>query len=85
MDVFCLNFVQFVSEIVFPNLYWDFNGWACNPVPGPQDAHRRFAMIVTSLSPVWALVFDCVITYNPLYNTLHTLTDSPLTIPASRF
>ena len=28
-------------------MYWDFNGWACNPVPGPQDAQRRVAIIVT--------------------------------------
>ena len=30
-------------------MYWDFNGWACNPVPGPQDAQRRVAIIVTIL------------------------------------
>ena len=29
-------------------MYWDFNGWACNPVPGPQDAQRRVAIIVTT-------------------------------------
>ena len=34
-------------------MYWDFNGWACNPVPGPQDAQRRVAIIVTR--------FDCAI------------------------
>ena len=28
-------------------MYWDFNGWARNPVPGPQDAQRRVAIIVT--------------------------------------
>ena len=30
-------------------MYWDFNGWACNPVPGPQDAQRRVAIIVTTI------------------------------------
>ena len=29
-------------------MYWDFNGWAGNPVPGPQDAQRRVAIIVTT-------------------------------------
>ena len=37
-------------------MYWDFNGWACNPVPGPQDAQRRVAIIVTSVNSVYALV-----------------------------
>ena len=32
-------------------MYWDFNGWACNPVPGPQDAQRRVAIIVTTSPP----------------------------------
>ena len=46
--MFFVAFVQFVSKLFFPNLYWDFNGWACNPVPGPQDAQRRVAIIVTT-------------------------------------
>ena len=37
-------------------MYWDFNGWACNPVPGPQDAQRRVAIIVTT---AWE-AFECV-------------------------
>ena len=45
--MFFVAFVQFVSELFFPNLYCDFHGWACNPVPGPQDAQRRVAIIVT--------------------------------------
>ena len=45
--MFFVAFVQFVSKLFFPNLYWDFNGWTCNPVPGPQDAQRRVAIIVT--------------------------------------
>ena len=45
--MFFVAFVQFVSKLFFPNLYWYFNGWACNPVPGPQDAQRRVAIIVT--------------------------------------
>ena len=31
-------------------MYWDFNGWACNPVPGPQDAQHRVAIIVTMIT-----------------------------------
>ena len=46
--MFFVAFVQFVSKLFFPNLYWDFNGWACNPVPGPQGAQRRVVIIVTS-------------------------------------
>ena len=45
--MFFVAFVQFVSKLFFPKMYWDFNGWACNPVPGPQDAQRRVAIIVT--------------------------------------
>ena len=33
-------------------MYCDFNGWACNPVPGPQDAQLRVAIIVTSETDV---------------------------------
>ena len=52
--MFFVAFVQFVSKLFFSNLYWDFNGWACNPVPGPQDAQRRVAIIVTTR--YWARV-----------------------------
>ena len=35
--MFFVAFVQFVSKLFFPKMYWDFNGWACNPAGGPQD------------------------------------------------
>ena len=47
-DVFC-SYCAICQQTFFPNLYWDFNGWACNPVPGPQDAQRRVAIIVTTV------------------------------------
>ena len=35
--MFFVAFAQFVSKLFFPKMYWDFNGWACNPAGGPQD------------------------------------------------
>ena len=35
-------------------MYWDFNGWACNPVPGPQDAQHRVVTIIATLGVLWA-------------------------------
>ena len=35
--MFFVAFVQFVSKLFFSKMYWDFNGWACNPAGGPQD------------------------------------------------
>ena len=44
MDV-CCSFCVICQRTLFPNLYWDFIGWACNTVPGPQDAQRRVVII----------------------------------------
>ena len=68
--MFFVAFVQFVSKLFFPKMYWDFNGWACNPAGGPQDPQgcnycnylarcwfrREKACVVIWSSPSWVYI-----------------------------
>ena len=75
-DVF-RSFCVICQQTFFPKLYWDFNGWACNPVPGPQDAQRRVAIIVTN----WTVCYITKYKKEEQYSTQST--GETLTEPGS--